>query len=258
MIHSRRIAIVLLGLATATGSFAGCGEVAPSSGPSASQSSPAPSPSTSPSPSASASDVLLTISATTKDKNGAPVSLLMTVHASQVWDAPGRESVKDTYIELCTALGGGSVSDDRATLNEASLAAYGSTLLVIDTESEPRGHGLAGPIDLDLGSQYYYQVAEGPGLSNPNAAGCYGGYQISSTGKVTSITNYETGNSEPDLFQWRTGRYGFTSSYRSSAVLTDCTITLTQLAIDAGVKEVDGWGVEEATPTECATGYQGE
>ena len=202
------------------------------------------------------SDALFVISATTTSASGDAVELTMTGHASQAYDA--RPEIKQAYIDQCTALGGGTVMDADGTLDDASLAAFGSSLMVIDTTSTPASTPLVGGIELRLGNPFYFVVASGDGLSNPYASGCYGGYQIDSTGTVTSITNYETGDPTPDLAQWRSGRYGFSVAYGSSAVLENCVITLTQLAIDSGVGEIDGWYPDSGTESECAIGYRGE
>lgn len=222
---------------------------------------PAPMPTPTQTPSAAfdpGDDTVFVITATTIASDGSPVELTMTGHANQPIDSPGREEVKRSYIEQCTALGGGTVMDDSGALDDETLTGYGSSLMVIETVSEPAGATLTGGIELLLGNAFYTVVASGDGLSNPYANLCYGGYQIDSTGSVTSITSYETGSPEPDLAQWRGGRYGFTVAYGSAAVLENCTITLTQLAIDSGVGEIDGWYPDGGTESECAIGYRGE
>lgn len=202
-------------------------------------------------------DTLFVITATLSEPAG-EVELQMIGHASQEWDAPGREAVKDAYIEQCTALGGGTVSDYEGTLDESSLDSYGSTLMVIDVVSTPAATALSGPVELQLGNPFHYLVASGDGLENPSAFGCYGGYQIVSTGTVSAIVNYETGSPSADLSQWRTGRYGFITAYGSPAVFSNCTIELTARAIEADVAEVDGWNTDGWSETDCAIGYQGE
>ena len=202
-------------------------------------------------------DTLFVVSVTTTDATGDPVQLELVGHASQEWNAPGRDEVKQTYVEQCTALGGGTVSDFEDALDDESLDAYGSTLMVLDVTSTPAGRTLSGAIELQLGSPYYYLVAAGDGLENPSASGCYGGYQLVSTGAVSAIVNYETGSSTADLSQWRTGRYGFVASYGSPA-FSDCTVELTALAIESDVGDVDGWSPDDGTETECAIGYRGE
>ena len=202
-------------------------------------------------------DTLFVISATTTAADGSPVELQMRGYANQAFDAPGREAIKQSYVEQCTALGGGTVMDASGELNDETLAAYGSSLMVIETESTPTGTTLVGGIELLLGNSFYTVVASGDGLSNPYANECFGGYQIDATGSVTSITNYETGSPTPDLAQWRSGRYGFSVAFGSTAVLENCVITLTQLAVDSDVAEIDGWGADGGTELECAIGYRG-
>jgi hypothetical protein len=203
-------------------------------------------------------DTLFVITATMTEPNGEEVQLQMTGHAPQQWDAPGREDVKETYIDQCTALGGGTAMDPEGLLNEASLSANGSTLMVIDVVSTPAATTLSGPVELQLGNPYHFVVVSGEGAENPYPFACYGGYRIVSTGTLSAIVNYETGSPSADLSQWRTGRYGFTSEFGSVAVFSDCTIALTARAIEADVADVDGWDAEGGTDTECAIGYQGE
>jgi hypothetical protein len=223
---------------------------------------PAPVPTTpSPAPTAAAldpsldADTLFVISATTTAADGSTVDLVMTGHASQPFDA--RPDVADAYVEQCTALGGGVVLDRNGGLDEETLRAVGSSLMVIDTHSSPAGTALSGGVDLLLGNTFYTVVATGDGLGNPYQDGCNGGYQLTSTGMVTSITNYETGSPTPDLAQWRSGRYGFSIAFDSTAVLSDCEIVLTPLAIENDVADIDGWFADGGSEHECAIGYRG-
>ena len=255
----RRSAAAIVGLAaasllllTACDPLTGLGDE-PSDSASGGPTAPTPDPSVEPT-----SDVLFTIRTSTTDDSGSSVALTMVGHAPQDWDAAGRAGIKDSFISQCAALGGGTVSNAEGVLDEASLDAYGSILMVIDVTSTPASHALAGGIELKLGSPYFYEVVSGDGLSNPYAVTCYAGYQINSTGTVTSITNYESGSPTPDPTQWKTGRYGFAAAYGSSAILSGCDIQLTALAIDSGIATADGWAVAPGTESECAIGYQGE
>jgi hypothetical protein len=251
-IRVRRALWAAVVLAASTAPLAGCDSGFPSF-------TLTPVPSESPSAAIDpGDDTLFVVTATLTEPDGSEVELQMTGHASQEWDAPGREAIKDAYIDQCNELGGGTVSDTEATLDEASLDDYGSTLMVIDVVSTPPGTTLGGPVELQLGNPFHYLVASGDGLENPHAYGCYGGYQLVSTGTVTAIVNYETGSPTADLSQWRTGRYGFIAAYGSPAVFSNCTIALTARAIEADVADVDGWDTEGGTDTECAIGYQGE
>ena len=216
----------------------------------------APSPTPTAAEGAYGDDVLFVITATTSAADGSPVQLTMTGHASQPADA--RPDVAERFISECSALGGGSVMDVDATLSAQTLAEFGSTLMVIDTVSEPAGVALAGAVELQLGNPFYYVVASGDGLGNPYAHSCYGGYQIAESGSVSSVTNYETGSPTPDLAQWRSGRYGFLTAFDSSAVLSDCVVELTPLAVEAKVADIDGWFSDGGSATECAVGYRGE
>lgn len=203
------------------------------------------------------SDVLFTVTATTADDMGAPVTLTMTGHAPQHWDAPGREAVKNDFVDLCTALGGGSVMDESATLGDASLEMFGSTLMVIDTVSTPAGHNLE-PIDLLAGSAYYQQVASGDVVAITEVPHCIAGNQLVTTGAVHGITNYETGKSEGDLAQWLTGSYGFAATFGTSTTFTSCSYELTPLAATFDLTLWPGWDAAESTESHCWIGYQGE
>lgn len=202
------------------------------------------------------SDVLFTITAGTTDDTGAPVTITMTGHAPQHWDAAGRESVKNDFIAQCGALGGGSVWEIGAPLTDATLAAYGSTLMVIDVESTPAGRTVE-PIDLLAGSFYYQQVGTGAVAPVAELPGCSGS-RLVSTGSATLITDYESGQPTGDLAQWLTGSYGFTAAYGSSTTFTSCTATLTPLAATYPLSSLPGWDVTQSTATQCWTGYQGE
>jgi hypothetical protein len=221
--------------------------------------SPAPM-APSPTPTAAEGDysdgTLFVIQASTTAVDGTAVQLTMTGYATQA--AGDRPELAERFIGDCGALGGGTVMNADATLSAQTLADYGSTLMVIDTVSEPADVELAGAVELQLGNPFYYVVASGDGLSNPYAHSCYGGYQIGATGSVSSLTNYETGSPTPDLAQWRSGRYGFLTAFDSSAVLSDCAIELSPLAVEAQVADIDGWFSDGGSDTECAIGYRGE
>lgn len=199
---------------------------------------------------------LFLITATTTSATGEAIEVRMTGYASRPFsDVP---DITQSYVDQCTALGGGVVLQPDGGLDDATLTAVGSSLMVIETVSTPSNTTLAGGIELLLGNPFYTVVASGDGLSNPFANQCFGGYQIGSTGSVTSITNYETGSPTPDPSQWRSGRYGFAVAFASTETLSNCVVTLTQLAIDSGVGEIDGWYPDGGTETECAIGYHGQ
>jgi hypothetical protein len=112
-----------------------------------------------------ANDALFVIAATTTSASGEAVELTMTGHASQPVDA--RPEVKQSYVEQCTALGGGVVMNAGGGLDDASLAAVGSSLMVIDTTSVPAATTLVGGVELLLGNPFYTVVAAGDGLATP-------------------------------------------------------------------------------------------
>lgn len=203
------------------------------------------------------SDVLFTVTALTTDDAGAPVTLTLTGHAPQHWDAAGRESVKDDFIARCGALGGGTVWEAGAPLNDATLDAYGSTLMVIDVEGTPAGRTFEA-IDVLGGSFYYQQVGSGALVPNTDFPGCTAGSRVASTGSGTIITDYENGQPDGDLAQWIAGSYGFTAVYGSSTTFTSCTTELTPLAATFDLASLPGWDAAQSTPTACWIGYQGE
>lgn len=203
------------------------------------------------------SDVLFTVTAGTTDETGAPVTLTMTGHAPQHWDADGRESVKSDFISRCSALGGGSVWEVGAPLTDATLGAYGSTLMVIDLEGTPAGRSFEA-IDLLAGSFYYQQVGSGALQPVTDITGCTAGSRMASTGTGTVITDYESGQPDGDLGQWMTGSYGFSAVYGSSTTFTSCVVELTPLAKTFDLASVPGWDATVWTETQCWIGYQGE
>lgn len=206
---------------------------------------------------AAPSDVLFIVTAATTDSMGSPVTLTMTGHAPQHWDAPGRESITNDFITQCTTLGGGSVWDSEATLSEATLDAFGSTLMVIDVESTPAGRTLA-PIELFGGSFFYQQVSSGDIVPATDFVGCTAGNRLETTGSGTIITNYENGSTTGDLSQWLAGGYGFGAAFGSSVTFTSCTTELTPLAQSFDLASLPGWDAATSSPTDCWIGYRGE
>ena len=202
-------------------------------------------------------DVLFTVTAGTTDDVGTPVTVTLTAHAPQSWDAPGRAAVKDDFLSLCGALGGGSVWDPEATASDATLGAYGSTLMVIDVVSTPAGLSLE-PIDLLAGSFYYQQVASGDVTPVTEIEGCTAGNRLTQTGTVRAITDYESGSAAGDLDQWIAGSYGFTATFGTSTTFTSCDVELTPLFATYDLGEIEGWDAAQATDTACWIGYQGE
>jgi hypothetical protein len=200
--------------------------------------------------------VLFVITAITTSASGESVQLSMTGYANEpIAEVP---QLARSYVDQCTALGGGVVLQREGGLDDETLAAVGSSLMLIETVSTPAHEDLGGGIELLLGNPFFTVVASGDGLSNPYAHECFGGYQISATGTVSSITNYETGSPTPDLAQWRSGRYGFSVAFGSTQTLHECVVTLSQLAIDSGVGDIDGWYPDGGTELECAIGYRGQ
>jgi len=203
------------------------------------------------------SDVLFTVTVGTTDETGAPVSLTMTGHAPQHWNATGRESVKNDFITRCSALGGSSVWESGAPLTDALLDAYGSTLMVLDLEGSPASRSFEA-IDLLAGSFYYQQVGSGSLLPVTDFPGCTAGSRMGSTGSGTIITDYESGQPDGDLAQWITGSYGFSAVYGSSTTFTSCDVDLTPLAATYPLTSIPGWDSTVSTDTQCWIGYQGE
>jgi hypothetical protein len=238
-------------LIAAVALLVGCASAPPAPRPAPPSSSPT---AVAPDPSLDA-DTLFVITATTTAADGSTVDLVMTGHATQPVDA--RPDIAAAYVSQCAALGGGVVLDRDGGLDDDTLRAVGSSLMVIDTTSTPAATALSGGVDLLLGNSFYTVVASGDGLGNPYQDGCNGGYQLTSTGTVVSITNYETGSPTPDLAQWRSGRYGFSIAFDSTAVLSSCEIVLTPLAVESDVANIDGWYPDGGSEHECAIGYRG-
>jgi hypothetical protein len=201
--------------------------------------------------------VLFTVEAKVPDGMGGDYTLVMVAHAPQPWDAPGRASIAADFIAQCNALGGGTVWGD-TVLDETTLEAHGSHLMVIDITGTPGGATLPGPVDLVVGSPYYYQVISGPGVTNPSGVGCYPGSQIAATGGFHAITNYDTFEPAGDPLQWLSGSYGFSASYGSPATFAACSIEYTDLAHASGVDTDPAWSTDMTSPTNCTFGYRGE
>jgi hypothetical protein len=201
--------------------------------------------------------VLFTIEAQLSDGAGGYIPLTLVAHQLQDSDAPGREDIADTYIEKCTALGGGNISNVNSTLSRATLDQYGSSLMVIDLSSTPPGIDLPQGVYLALGSVFQYQVAYGD-VYNDGETGCYQANELRTTGVATGITNYETGNSTSDPNQWVNGNYGFYLQPEEGGGLTACSIEFTDLATAAGVDAIQGWNPGYVTDTTCLFGNDGE
>ncbi len=244
-----------VGLSVATLLTLGGCFLLPHGTPSTASPTPTPSESATPEP---ASDELFTVTATTTDSAGAPVTLTLTAHRPQESTTIGRESIRDQYITGCNALGGGSSSDSAVTtLSPEILAGFNSELMVIDVVSEPAGRTFASPISLLLGSGFYYQVTSGDNVENLTSLGCYPGSQLTGTGTVTGITNYESPGATPDPTQWLSGTYGFGVDATAQS-LQNCTVQLTDLATADGVDSAEGWDTAQTSNSYCSIGYLGE
>ncbi|HAM26600.1 MAG TPA: hypothetical protein DCP11_07790 [Microbacteriaceae bacterium] len=232
--------------------LSGCGSAAKPAGPAASAS---PTPNAIPSPSASAApkDVLFTVAANVRGKDGSTIAILMTARKPVPYSSSAAKPIEKQFIETCGAgVGGNPVTAD-------TLAANGSILMPIDIASSTTGKVFVFPIDLSLGSPYFGQSATGKGVApSDSSQPCYGGYKWSSSGAVHAVADFESGNPGPDVTLWRYAFYGFSVPFDSNATIEACAVTITDLAKPT-VDGTDGWDPNApASGTSCGIGYAGE
>lgn len=257
MTTTRRVAgAMTLLLAVAT--LAGCAT------PSEPEPSATPTPTAEPSPSSTAEpeepdDTLFTVSAKVRAIDGTTLDISLTGHVPLEADSSEASDLVSDFLDQCSAMDGRSVSDATTPVSEETLARFGSTLMRIDIAATPEGHTFFAPVDLNLGSQYFAEVASGdaviPVSSNDT---CTGSYQLTGSGTGTAIANYESGNENPDAGQWRFGHYGFSVPFESGATIEACRPVVTKLALST-LDDVPGWEVDsDSTGISCGIGYVGE
>ncbi len=219
---------------------------------------PTPKPTTSTAPTSStptpAPDVLFTIAANVRAKDGSTIGILMTVHKPVPYSDAAAKPLENAFIQQCGAgVGGQPVTTD-------SLASNGSTLVPIDLAATQTGKTYVAPVQLALGSPYFGQSATGKGISPTDSTQpCYGGYNWSISGNASAVADFESGIPGPDLKLWRYAYYGFGVAYDSNATIEACKVTLTSLATADDVASVTGWDpTAPQSGTACGIGYTGE
>ncbi|MBK4348290.1 hypothetical protein [Lacisediminihabitans changchengi] len=230
-----------------------------SSSGTAKASGPAPSQTTTAAPSASPTaaapkDVLFTIAANVRGKDGATIGIQMTVHKAVAYNESAVKPLETEFIKSCGAgVGGNPVTTD-------TLEQNGSVLVPIDIASSVTGKPFVSPVQLALGSPYFGQAASGKGITPTDSTQpCYGGYNWATAGTAHAVADFESGSPAPDPKLWRYAFYGFGVAYESDATIEACKITLTDLATSEDVASVDGWDPKAPqSGTSCGIGYTGE
>lgn len=211
-------------------------------------------PSAAPSASSTAEpkDVLFTIGANVRGKDGSTIAILLTAHKPLAYSVSAAKPLKDAFIASC---GAGTAS---VPVTNDSLAANGSILMPIDIASSSTGKVFVYPITLSLGNQYRGQSATGKGVAPADSSQpCNSGYTWASSGAVHSVAVFESGNPGPDLKSWRYAKYGFSVPFESNSTIEACTITVTDLGKSV-VNGIDGWASPDSDGTSCQIGYVGE
>ncbi|MCU1523641.1 MAG: hypothetical protein JWO18_535, partial [Microbacteriaceae bacterium] len=160
-----RISIAVTGTLLVALLLAGCGSTP--SAPKASGSA-TPSPSTSPSASAGPagpSDVLFTISANVRAKDGSTIAIKMTAHKPLPYSNSDAADLQKEFLDTC----GAAVHGQPVTAD--TLAANGSILMSIDLASSVKGKPFVYPLDASLGTTSFYgQSATGSGIKPTDPA----------------------------------------------------------------------------------------
>jgi hypothetical protein len=211
-------------------------------------------------PSASATaepkDVLFTITANVRGKDGSTIGIQLTAHEPIVSTESSAKTLQTEFLGEC----GGGVGGIPVTAD--TLATNGSILMGIDLAASVSGKPFAYPLDLAVGSQNFAQAAKGTGITEGDASSpCYGvpSHRWSTAGPAHAVADFESGSPGPDTESWRYGQYGFSVPFDSNTTIEACKVTLTTLATDAGVTEIDGWDpTTAATGTTCLIGHVGE
>ncbi len=199
-------------------------------------------------------DVLFTIGANVRGKDGSTISIRMTVHKPVPYNEAAAKPLEATFIAQCGAGVGGT------PITTASLQANGAILLPVSLASSTTGKPFVSAMQVAVGSANFAQSATGKGLAPVDSSQpCYGGYTWSSSGSATAIADFESGTPAPDTGLWRYGYYGFGITDGSSATIEACTVTLTPLATQSDVASVNGWNPDAAQSGKiCGIGYTGE
>ncbi|MCU1514232.1 MAG: hypothetical protein JWO10_1322 [Microbacteriaceae bacterium] len=226
------------------------GTAAPGSG---ATTTPVPTP-TATATQASTADVLFTITANVRSKDGTTIGIQLTAHEPIAYSKAESKPLITDFVKACGAgLAGTPVTAD-------TLSANGAILMQIDLASSVHDQPFAYPLDLFLGSPYFGQAVTGKGISPLDTANnCFGGYSWDSAGSAIVVADFESGNPGPDLGSWRYASYGFSVPFDSGTTIEACKVTLTDKATAANVSTVDGWDPSQAASgTSCVIGYAGE
>ena len=209
-----------------------------------------PTPTLQPSASASAApkDVLFTIAANVRGKDGSTIAILLTAHKPLTYSDRDAKPLVNEFVAACGAgLGGRPLTAD-------TLAANGSILLSIDLTSSVNGKPFIYPLDVTFGSPYYGQSARGKGITPADPTQpCYRGYKWRTSGSGHAVADFESGNPGPDVTLWRSALYGFSVPFDSGATIEACKVTLTDLAKAGDLASTPGWD-----PTVAGTGISCE
>ena len=230
----------------------GCSTGAPQKAPQKpSVASHAPTATSTPKPPAP-TDVLFTISAKVRSSAGATIGIQLTAHSPLAASDDKAAALASEFLNECGGVGGTPITLD-------SMVSNGSTLVRLDLTSTTTGQTFVSPLDLYLGSNFSAKAANGDGIVQPQASdGCLGTYSWSSSGTAHGIAEFESDSATADMGKWRYGLYGFAVQAGANATIESCTITMTDLATAAKIKDVPGWVSRDTSGTTCATGYVGE
>lgn len=250
---SLKTAIAAAGGIAVVVALTGCG------GSSATPSGAADAPAASPRPSATSTapgapkDLLFTIAANVRDKNGNTIAIQLTAHKPVPYSASAATPLVDEFVGACQLGPGGT------PMTADYLAANGSILVAMDLASSVTGKTFVSPIDLHLGSDYFGKAASGTGIAPADPTQpCSGIYTWSTSGTGRIVSDFESGNPGPDLTSWKNALYGFSVPADSHSTIEACRVTLTDAA-KTTVAGVAGWDPSQAASGyACTIGYVGE
>ena len=251
------LAKTLIGAAStmlAVALLAGC--TSTSSSPPTASASPSPTPtatSTAAAKPVKSDDVLFTISANVRGKDGSTIAIRMTTHKPIPYSDSDVEPLQKEFLAACGAgVGGQPVTPE-------TLAMYGSILMSIDLESSVKGKPFVYPLDTYVGQSNFGQSAKGAGITATEPTfPCHGNYTWSTSGSAHAVADFESGIPGPDPTMWRYAYYGFSVPFDSKATIEACRIELKDAATKV-VSGINGWDPNAPqSGTTCGIGYSGE
>ena len=228
--------------------------------------SPSATDSASPSPSATASALpddaeseLFTVSAKARASDGTTLDLVLTGYLPLASTGAAAEDLRNDFLGECADAGGMSLFDTGRAVSEQTLTEFGSSLMRIDYSVSPEGHTLTSLVDVIAGIDNFPVVATGDSLELVQSTDtCLNRYVLTGSGAGSFIANFQTGEVNPDVQQWRFGSYGFTVESDSGATLESCDVTVSELG-RADLGDVPGWpDGAVGTGISCGTGFTGE